>query len=272
MAVTGKLARVVLFLLIFPHFPPSAFSPPSPSCSLSHFLSLSLWPLSAWPTGAQPVVCFSTHSAWHVHVWWLARLLLASIYFPSSSLATTNNIREKHIKFTSSSPTLSCCHPSPSMCLWLEILGTFLFHFEFFLLLWNLFGIFIFDCMQVWNGFLSLFLLLLSLFCFFPVIFLDLRYIGMTCQSAVCARFVSLSFSCQLLSHLLVCDWFILIYFLFIFWLWVSLYILFFFISFFIIIFFPFSFVLFCLDLFACLFVCSGWWVCVSPGTWHAHP
>lgn len=136
MAVTGKLARVVLFLLIFPHFPPSAFSPPSPSCSLSHFLSLSLWPLSAWPTGAQPVVCFSTHSAWHVHVWWLARLLLASIYFPSSSLATTNNIWEKHIKFTSSSPTLSCCHPSPSMCLWLEILGTFWVFFVIMEFVW----------------------------------------------------------------------------------------------------------------------------------------
>lgn len=39
-AITGKLARVVLFLLIFPHFPPSSFSPPPPSCSLSHFLSL----------------------------------------------------------------------------------------------------------------------------------------------------------------------------------------------------------------------------------------
>lgn len=134
MAITGKLARVFLFLLIFPHFPPSAFSPPSPSCSVSHFLSL--WPLPAWPTGAQPVVCFSTHSAWHVHVWWLAHLLLASIYFPPSSLATTNNIWAKHIKFTSSSTTLSFCHFSPSMCLWLEILGTFLFRFEFFCYYW----------------------------------------------------------------------------------------------------------------------------------------
>lgn len=60
--------------------------------ALSLTFSLSLWPLPAWPTGAQPVVCFSTHSAWHVHVWWLARLLLASIYFPPSSLETTNNI------------------------------------------------------------------------------------------------------------------------------------------------------------------------------------
>lgn len=62
--------------------------------ALSLTFSLSLWPLPAWPTGAQPVVCFSTHSAWHVHVWWLARLLLASIYFPPSSLATTNNIKQ----------------------------------------------------------------------------------------------------------------------------------------------------------------------------------
>lgn len=39
----------------------------------------------------------------------------------------------------------------------------------------------------------------LSLFCFFPVVFLDLRYIGMKGQSAVCARFVALSF---FLSHI----------------------------------------------------------------------
>lgn len=86
-----------------------------------------------------------------------------------------------------------------------------------FLLLLNLFGIFIFDCMQVWDSFFFLFLLLLSLFCFFPVIFLDLRYIGMTCQSAVCARFVSLShihfyYICWCAIDLF---WFILFWFIF---------------------------------------------------------
>lgn len=78
----------------------------------------------------------------------------------------------------------------------------------------------------------------LSLFCFFPIVFLDPRYIGMTGQSAVCARFVALSFllsfSYPLLLHLLVCDWFILIYFLLIFWLWVNLKFFFFFLFFFV--------------------------------------
>lgn len=74
-----------------PHFPPLPSLLFLSSCfSLS--LSLSLTFHLPWPKGAQPVVCFSTHSAWHVHVWWLARLLLASIYFPPSSLQTTNNI------------------------------------------------------------------------------------------------------------------------------------------------------------------------------------
>lgn len=55
-----------------PGFPllPSLLFLSSSSLLLSLSLSLSLSDLYLpWPTGAQPVVCFSTHSAWHVHVW-----------------------------------------------------------------------------------------------------------------------------------------------------------------------------------------------------------
>lgn len=98
----------------------------------------------------------------------------------------------------------------------------------------------------------------LSLFCFFPIVFLDPRYIGMTGQSAVCARFVALSFllsfSYPLLLHLLVCDWFILIYFLLIFWLWVNLKF-----------FFSFCFFWFC------LFVVGGGCVSLQVHGMHIH-
>lgn len=207
-AVIGKLARVVLFLPTFPtSLPPLSLSSPSLSLSLSLTFHL------PWPKGAQPAVCFSTHSAWHVHVWWLARLPPALIYFPPSSLQTTNNIYAKHIEFTCYSPFLSFQFPSPSMYLGLEILDPSLFVFElfFFSLSWSLFGIFIFDCMHVWNSFLFS----LALFAFF--LFLSTFWapgIMAWCVRAQCVHALCfLSTSSLLLSLSLVSVWFELFYF-----------------------------------------------------------
>lgn len=85
-----------------------------------------------------------------------------------------------------------------------------------------MFGIFIFDCMWVWNGFLSLFLLL-SLFFSCHLSGPQIYWHDMSKCSVCTLCIFFLSFSYLLLWHLLVCGWFILIYFI-LFWFILFLY------------------------------------------------
>lgn len=82
--------------------------------SLVHFLSLTFY--LPWLQGAQPVVCFSSHSAWHVHI------CLSPTSSPTSTClrlfpsATHKLLTQVHIMSTTCLSPSSFHLLSPSMC------------------------------------------------------------------------------------------------------------------------------------------------------------